>query len=183
MTEESAGPEVVENREVEEAGPAKVMVRPAVPADTISLKVLLKRSLDEIREGQFSRINDTKLRGYILVCIEEGACLVAELEGAIVGTICLRTLQEIWSDDHFLNEEWFYVLPAFRGTGAAVKLLDTAERLADQMGLPVYMAINNHDPERTELLFDHRVGYRRTGANYLRLPRNGQQEVHDDDDA
>lgn len=160
-----------------------VEIRPAVPADALVLKVLLKQSLEEIRDGQSSRINDSKLRAFIELCIAEGACLVAEYQEAIVGTICMRTLQEIWSDDQFLNEEWFFVLPRFRDTGAALKLLGTAEQLADEMSLPVFFAINNHDPEPLERLFDRRSGYRRTGSNYLRHPRNGQQEVNDDHDA
>lgn len=158
-----------------------VEVRPAVLADSLVLKVMLKQSLSEVQEGQFSRINDAKARAYIDACIQEGACLVAEYQGAIIGTICLRTLQEIWSDDQFLNEEWFYVLPAMRSTGAAVKLLGTAEQLADKMGLPVFFAINSHDPGPLEEVMDNRTGYRRTGSNYLRHPRNGQQEVHHDE--
>lgn len=180
VTTDASGPTAAVDQE--DHPPAQVAIRGAGPADAVVLKVMLKKSLEEVRDGQFSRINEAKARAYIEMCIQDGACFVAELDGAIIGTICLRTLQEIWSDDAFLNEEWFYVLPRFRETGAALKLLDTAEKLADQMELPVYMAINNGDPEPLERVLDQRMGYRRTGANYLRHPRNGQQKVDHDND-
>jgi GNAT superfamily N-acetyltransferase len=182
MTDEAAAPDANQDSESVPAAPA-VVVRPAVPEDALVIKVLLKQSMSEVQEGQFSRINDAKARAYIDLCIEEGACLVAVYQEAIIGTICLRTLQEIWSDDQFLNEEWFYVLPRFRDTGAAVKLLGTAEQLADQMGLPVFFAINSHDPEPLERVLDSRTGYRTTGRNYLRKPRDGKQEVDNDLDS
>lgn len=184
MTETALPPESesTEPKVATEAG--QVTVRPAVLEDFYALRALLKHTLFEVQDGQVSRkINDQKVRAYIELCIGEGACLVAEIDGAVIGTICMRTLQEIWSDDQFLNEEWFCVTPAFRQTGAAFKLLDTAEQLADQMRLPVFFAINNHDPEATEYLMDRRPGYRRTGSNYLRHPRHGQQEVDNDNES
>lgn len=180
---EAAGGEAAQGTDASALTESTVEVRPAVPTDSLVLKVLLKQSLSEVQEAQFSKVDDGRARAYIDACIQEGACLVAVYQGAIIGSICLRTLQEIWSVDQFLNEEWFYVLPAFRGTGAAVKLLGTAEQLADQMGLPVFFAINSHDPKPLQEVLDNRAGYRNTGSNYLRHPRNGQQEVHHDDNS
>lgn len=175
--------ETVTEAELEIHAKPQLEIRPATEADVMILKVILKRAHVDAGRAQFSRINDEKLVAYIRLGLAEGACFVAELDGVIVGTLCLRSLSEVWSDDLFLNEEWFYVLPKFRSTGAAKRLLDTAEQLADQMRLPVYMAINAEDHELVDEFIDRRPGYASTGRNFIRNPRdNGQQEDDDHND-
>lgn len=157
-----------------------VSIRRATPLDTVNLVRLLKECWDELREIQVSRVDDYYAISHVNETVQKGFVLVADVSGRLVGSIAVRPCREEWSrpTDWYLNEVWWYTTPRFRDRGVALQLLLEAEKLSDDKQLPLYMCLNSLNPE-VDTLFTARSSYRRTGGNFMRFPRNGQQEVTD----
>jgi predicted N-acetyltransferase YhbS len=150
----------------------RISLRQAHAGDAIALRSLLKLALAESGQSQFSRPDDAKALDYVQEVLAAGFVVVALLDGAIVGSIALRPLQERWSQDHFLNEEWFNVLSRYRDTGCGALLLAEAEALIDEAQMPGYFVTETSG----ETLLLARTGFVRTGAQFIRRPRIGDEE-------
>lgn len=97
----------------------------------------------------------------------DGVILIAEDDGAIVGSIALVPSGWWFSDAGFIADRWFYVAPEARGGPAWRALLDAAEGLSErewkQKLRPGVSAGGRHDAK--DRLF-RRAGYDRVATLY-----------------
>lgn len=87
--------------------------------------------------------------------VKNGAALVAEKNGQIVGSIGIFQLTWWYSPQHaFLTDRWLYIVPEHRGGTAVYRaLLKEAREVAKSTGLELIIA-PNHSPKtapRTEI--------------------------------
>jgi len=164
---------------------SELKIRAAHPLDNSNIVRLLKMAWEESRAVQVSRVNERKAQLYVAqILADERFCVrVAEISGRLVGSIALTPMQEPWSDDWFLVEEWFYVLPSFRARGTALHLLSEVEQMADQAGIPILYGVTAVQPQEIDHVFANRRGVTHMGGNFMRLPKassDGKQEAHNE---
>ena len=159
---------------------SELRIRPAAPLDAANIVRLLKQCWEETRAAQFARVNDQKAIQYVVETMAVSFVAVAEISGRIVGVIALTPYKEPWSDDVAMAEEWYYVVPSFRSRGAAALLLQEAELFCDLQQVPMLFGINASQPKELDEFFARRQGYTYMGGNYMRTPKDGQQENDDD---
>lgn len=83
--------------------------------------------------------------------------LVAELDGAIVGTATYVERFHIWNNSLFLNLDDLYVAPSARGHGIGTALLAALGAEAKSRGIPVKWEVNQDNEAAARL-------YARMGA-------------------
>jgi GNAT superfamily N-acetyltransferase len=158
----------------------RLKIRPAAPLDAANIVRLLKQCWEETGAVQFARVNDQKAMQYVVQTLGMSFVAVAEISGRIVGVLALTPFKEPWSDDVAMAEEWYYVVPSFRSRGAAALLLREAELFCDSQQVPMLFGINASQPRELDEFFARRHGYTYMGGNYMRTPKNGQQENNHD---
>ena len=83
-------------------------------------------------------LNPHKVVKQIEQCVRGEGTLIAETTLEMVGVLNLNRVQWWFSDEYFLSDLGFYVLPEFRGT-AGKKLIKRAARYARDCKLPLYI--------------------------------------------
>lgn len=104
----------------------------------------------------------------VLDCINNGAAIVARLNGHIIGS--LGIIKPSWWYNHghgFMTDRWFFTYPDFRHLGIAAAMLAEADAIGKSAGLPVI--INGHQKRRGNgICFTHP----------LVLGADGPREMH-----
>jgi GNAT superfamily N-acetyltransferase len=133
-----------------------------------------------VAESRFKRygLNEQKAIGAAegMLCNPRSSCLLVACrsDGDIVGMLAGQAMEFFFGDGILVQDRWFYVLPEYRGSSAAVKLLmafrQWAEsRKADELCINMSVAI---DMERFNKLMTH-MGFMCCGSNFsLALARN-----------
>jgi ribosomal protein S18 acetylase RimI-like enzyme len=145
-------------------------IRRATPADLPSILHLVSRVVPLMHaagnyQWETSYPNETVFREDI----DRQHLWVAELQGQVVGVAALTTDQ----DPEYAQAEWDATLPALvthrlavdpaaQGQGVAIALLEQAETLAVEQGLPVLRVDTNSENQATQRLFP-KLGYRFAG--------------------
>jgi GNAT superfamily N-acetyltransferase len=109
----------------------------------------------------------------------QGLVFVAANGERIVGVVILDYARWPWthpnseSGRHLYNQH-FWVDPAFRRGGTALKLRKMAEARADALGLPLLLQTSSLD-SNTDLKdrFFAMGGFKRVGGNFYRMPKKG----------
>lgn len=111
--------------------------------------------------------NAEKAIDQLSLCASQGLNWIAKEEGKIVGCMVLCYDQLWFSDENFLVNIVYYVDDKHRRSSLAIKLLDTAKKIAKELGLPLYIGVTyGTDVERKEKFF-LRKGFEKIGGNYL----------------
>jgi GNAT superfamily N-acetyltransferase len=83
-----------------------------------------------------------------MLCNPDMSCLLVACkdDGEIVGMLAGQAMEFFFGDGTLVQDRWFYVLPAYRGSAAAVKLLIAfrkwaESRNADEMCINMSVAI------------------------------------------
>lgn len=98
--------------------------------------------------------------------ISGGWSLGAFIDGRLVGVLFILECTWFWNGDaSFLRNENFFVLPEYRKTRAASKLIKSAKQLAKGAGKPLFLMLNFGGDKRTDD-FIERQGFRRLGGNF-----------------
>ena len=108
------------------------------------------------------KINSVLLDGVVFVVRDE--------DGNIVGSVGLEETDHWWSNENFLGDSWFYVLPKHREIADGEKpsdlLLKTAMTYAKEKNKPIVMGIYNITSiEKAEKLF-FKNGFHKIGGTY-----------------
>ena len=117
----------------------------------------------KIHWGRVShKINSVLLDGVVFVVRDE--------DGNIVGSVGLEETDHWWSNENFLGDSWFYVLPKHReitdGEKPSNLLLKTAMAYAKEKNKPIVMGIYNITSiEKAEKLF-FKNGFHKIGGTY-----------------
>lgn len=96
----------------------------------------------------------------------KGMIILAVLGGRIVGTLGLEIRKWWWAKQFVLAETWTYVHPSARRSSAALRLLKTANEIAEKQKVPfIFGVFTPVDTNRKKRLFA-RYG-REFGAMYV----------------
>lgn len=82
-----------------------------------------------------------KLGHCIAETIDDGRCLVAEKDGAIIGTFGFAVAEVWYSSEKFIGDLWLYVAPAHRRSRAAVQLLNALKADAKGRGMTLLAGV------------------------------------------
>jgi GNAT superfamily N-acetyltransferase len=149
------------------------VIRPAAALDAVAIVKLLKKGYGE-RLLPYQQVNDGLAVELMLRLILTGFTLVAERGGRIVGVHAnFVHAGEEWSATKFVDNAFFYVVPAERKHGTAKRLKDLVERNADGAGLYIRQGtFADEDREDSLMRMLKMDGYQYIGAYMVRAPRN-----------
>lgn len=137
------------------------MIRRAVRDDAAALWPLLMAAHAE--QGLFS-LSPRKVAHTLSEAIEDGRVLVAEKDGALIGTFAWTVTTLHYSDDPFVSDLWMYVAPAHRRSMAAVRLRNALKAEARARGLPLVAAVFGKRTDGARLFG---AGFVKAGALFL----------------
>jgi hypothetical protein len=140
-----------------------------IPA-IITLGRLMHREAPEYADFQF---DENKLERLAQVCLStsDWSTIIAETEvdgeTAIVGFLVAAAVETFFGPDRFTEDLAFYVMPKFRGSSAAIKMLTLLEAWSNVVGVKririgITTGINGDVAGR----FLVRMGYADSGALY-----------------
>lgn len=105
-------------------------------AEVVSFFV--KEMWEEVGKYLCSDYNLDKVIAQVLHCIDNDGVLVARSKVEIVGILALCRADWWFSDEEFLADNGFYVLPEYR-SAVGVDLITTAKTRALELRLPLYI--------------------------------------------
>jgi GNAT superfamily N-acetyltransferase len=138
---------------VEENG---VEIRTFAPGDAEAVSALIRQTMRVSNSGDYPLERLQPLMDYfspekVLLLSEERHCLVAEVNGRVVGTIALEGAELCT----------FFIHPDYQGLGIGSQLLTTIEQVALAVGIDAIRM----DASITGATFYTKRGYRRTGVD------------------
>lgn len=96
-------------------------------------------------ENGLSDLNEGRARSNIRECLDfpnKGVVGAVEKDGKIVASIGLKCNQSLWySNDWFLEEQWNFVLPEYRKSDYAKRLIEFAKWSSFNTNAPLIMGI------------------------------------------
>lgn len=127
------------------------------------LEAIVAMSRDFWQYTQFKdeEFQPEMVEGMALRCMEEGLCLVYEVDHAVVGFICgIKGCLLANGDVSVGSEVAWWVNPDYRDTGAGLKLLKGIERKAKSLGIKYWSMIymQSSMPENIKRIYD-KMGY------------------------
>lgn len=137
------------------------MIRRAGRDDAAALWPLLMAAHAE--QGLFS-LSPGKVSHTLNEAIDDGRVLVAEKDGALIGTFAWAVTTLHYSDDPFISDLWMYVTPAHRRSMAAIRLCNALKAEARTRNLPLVAAVFGKRTEG-ERLFG--ADFAKAGALFL----------------
>lgn len=137
------------------------MIRRAAPEDVAALWPLLMAAHAE--QGLFA-LSPGKVARTLGEAIDDGRVLVAEKDGALIGTFAWAVTTLHYSDEPFIADLWMYVAPAHRRSMAAVRLRNALKAEARKRGLPLVAAVFGKRTDGARLFG---AGFVRAGALFL----------------
>lgn len=98
-----------------------------------------------------------------------GACcgVIGSVGAPLTGSIYLTVESTVDSDDQFLCEQWSWVYPEHRRTGAAKQLLAFSKALSATLGMPLVTMAVSHSLESAKGRFFQRNGCLPLGGMYV----------------
>lgn len=103
-------------------------------------------------------------------------CVAVNAADDVVGCIVLDTAHWPWNRyQKFLFNQHFWVAPAYRRGGTAVKLLAWAKTRADELGMPLQIELSSLDSTTPEKeTFVARQGFKRIGGKFFFDPNQAR---------
>lgn len=149
----------------------KPITRPATIMDSVNIVRLIRAGWEESPATVVAPMNEQKLMEYVTTNLKHCFCVVVELDGRILGSICLVPIRLPWAENAVaLAEGWFGVHPSQRRRGIPELLLGAADRFLD---LNKHVAIMGSNilaaPELNETMAQ-RPGYVPARQTFLRVP-------------
>ncbi|QCG94968.1 GNAT family N-acetyltransferase [Azospirillum sp. TSA2s] len=138
-----------------------ITIRDATDVDLPALIGLLRVMHAEVGIG---RLDEPKAVGMISHVLTSGAVFVAELDGAIVGSVGLTADSWWYSQDRFLTDVWTFVHPDARKTRAAALLIGEARAMAKRLGAPLVLGLFNRVEIDRKAQFYQRLGLEPVGV-------------------
>lgn len=97
-------------------------------------------------EGGLAPLNTKKLAHAVYNALAHGIVFVARNgKGEAVGTLAMAELTYWYSDETFLSDIWFYVLPKYRKGAVGRKLMQAVRKEADNLDKVAFIAVSNPD--------------------------------------
>jgi GNAT superfamily N-acetyltransferase len=117
----------------------------------------------------FGQLNARKAFDFIWFCLRTGGIVAAHNEyGQMIGSVGLFTDSVWFCDTEYLQDGWFYVHPAFRGTPAIFQMMREAEVVAKEQEKPLMLHVmNSADLDRKTRLLQ-KMGYAHAGGVFVK---------------
>lgn len=129
-------------------------------------KLITQDFANEHSMGKLSASNHNVQKGLLwgIKNIECGAWVVEDDDGKVVGTIGVHKTSPWYSDEEYLMDGWFYVLPEYRKTGVGKMLLDAAVGFAKNENLPLMVGIFNISNTEKTIEIMNKMGLKIVGG-------------------
>lgn len=146
-------------------------VRLAEGGEDFRLLIAGAREFHEEFSGTFLPFDAVKTATWITRSIEKKLALIVDADNSeFAGALLLDDDEPRYSSAKALWDIGFYVLPKYRKTRAAALLRDAAKAIAEDMQMPLFLAVSSGgESERLDRLdkFFTRAGFERIGGLYL----------------
>lgn len=128
--------------------------------------VITRDFANEHSMGKLSASNHNVEKGLLwgIKNIECGAWVVEDAAGKVLGTIGVHRTSPWYSDEEYLADGWFYVLPEYRKTGVGKMLLDAAIEFAKEQKMPLIVGVFNMDDTGKKIEIMNRMGLKLIGG-------------------
>lgn len=145
------------------------MVRTAREDDIDTLLAMGRAMHEESPRYAGKVFVEAKARGLIGRLLRTGGVFVAELGGLTIGMAGTYCVEHIFGFEKFAGDFVLYVLPEYRGSSAAKRLVRAIEAWAKEQGATeVLLGISTGvETERTAKLYEH-LGYRESGRSLIK---------------
>lgn len=124
-----------------------------------------------IEEAEFQEAKPNKQMVWEMCQTSEdiGIVYLAENEGKLIGFIAGMKQRYFFSPRERVTDMGFYVLPEYRGTSAALRLISALEKWAKEKAvLDIYIGqTTSVDIEKTMKFYNH-LGYKTVGFNTVK---------------
>lgn len=122
-----------------------------------------------VKEAEFDAADPSYAKCLELFRSPAVVVIAAEQDGQLIGFISGIVSQYFFSERIKAADLGFFVVPAHRGTSAAIRLISAFEKWADEMGVSeIYLGQTTAvDIEKT-IKFYTRLGYRCVGFNTVK---------------
>lgn len=143
-----------------------ITVRELTPervGDLVELARAMHGESPVYRDYRFER---DKLEGWAKLCLEseDWLCLIALDDGEPIGFIAVGSVDMLFSTERTVDDLGLFVLPRWRGTTAAVRLLRSMEGWASGRGRVIRLGVTTGTNDAQATKFFQRFGYRQTGV-------------------
>jgi GNAT superfamily N-acetyltransferase len=136
------------------------------PEEVVAVYQILMEMHKEAEPIHLPEVDPAKVVNSIRLCAETGKLFVAERDGKIVGALGLLPTEHWFATDTYYADRFFYVLPSYRNSTIATRLLKAAKDFATDEGRELYMAVlSGVEVDRKEN-FIMRQGFARVGGMY-----------------
>lgn len=143
-----------------------VEIRQATIHDVPRIFRLLEYLHEETGDANLFDIEEPVLGQYIMHVVATSFCLVALVDGKLVGSIGLMGQRNYWSSRMYLQDTWWYVHESFRDTPAAAKLFLGAMEFAKTNKAPIkLMQGTGLDTDKFDKMLVKR-GFSKLGSSY-----------------
>lgn len=125
------------------AEPSLLIREPGSVDDLHALHLLMLMQGEEFAPAP---VNAAKVMSKLLTACEQPQqhrLLMAVKDGCLVGYLCLEQVGYWYSDEVFLTDFGYYVLPAHRNANVGLALLNEARCIAASQNLPLLVVVNN----------------------------------------
>jgi len=122
-----------------------------------------------VKEAEFKDAEPDRQMIWNMCQSPDGVVFLAKNEGKLVGFLAALKQRYFFSPKERVTDMGFYVLPDYRGTTAALRLILAVEDWAKKHGISdVYMGQTTAvDMDRTLKFYNH-LGYRTVGFNTVK---------------
>lgn len=142
-----------------------MIIRPATFQDLGQGMIMFRRFHAEGILRVFT-INEEKTKRWLGGLIGKGRIIVAEEGRTLIGAAAVDAASYPFSDDVYMSEQFIYVLPEHRCSGAGIALIRSMIAYAKRSQMLVFAGVSTGtDVERKDALF-RRIGLQRIGGMY-----------------
>jgi len=142
------------------------MIRRATVLD-ISGIIFLLTNMHKQTTLDVPKINTQKMINKINELLHKGIILVAIQDNKIVGSIAGMPVTDWWSDESYLSDAWFYVLPESRKSDIAKKLITSFIKIAKEVKIKIRLGhVFSGDVSRKDLFYE-KLGFVKAGSVYM----------------
>ena len=136
---------------------------------------LLEQAVQE-NEVAYPAIDTQRLLSWIVSTKRDGEILVADVgNGRIVGVLGLLAQEYKWSSEKFIQNEFAFVLPAFRPRGTFDALMQASYRFADEKGLRIIFGFSGGRDSKVKDRMMQMKGWIYCGGMFTRLAQHSSQ--------
>jgi GNAT superfamily N-acetyltransferase len=122
------------------------------------------------QDGKPFAFSESKVRNSVRAALVhyESWIGIAEVNERAAGVVMLALSTPFYSESPYLAEQTLFVLPEYRGTSCARRLLEFSKALSAALNLPLAIAVMSADRTETKTkLYERALGQKASGSVFL----------------